>query len=118
MRYLSFEKDKDEKKYKTLYDGIMASSRGFTDLETRVISNVLNKLEAIGTPSDEGDGAFFALTKTGEVALEDAEFKLMMEAYKKVTWTARGSRDAADVREWLEAAPTEKAVLEGPRLHE
>ena len=110
MRYLKLRLGQHDVRYKTLYDGLIASQRGFADTELRIIGNVLDKVESFGTPQGEGDRAFYALSTEGVLALEDAEHKLLLEAFNKVSWTARGARDAANTKEWLETAPTEPPV--------
>lgn len=110
MRYLEFTLEEDEKKYEILYQGCVGTTRGFEGQDLRVFSNVLDKLEKLGRPVDDSDGATFALTHSGIVALEDAEFRLMMEAYNKVRWTPKGVRSAADVRDWLQDAPKTEPV--------
>lgn len=111
MRTLSFIKGEDDEKYSCLYTGITVSPRGFTDGETRVIGNVLDKLEEIGTPvRGDDDSATFALSKDGAVLLEEAEYSLMVDAFRKVAWRARGSRIAAKTRDWLLGVKEQKAV--------
>lgn len=110
MRYLELHHPEDEKRYEVLYQGCVGTTRGFEGTDLRVFSNVLNKLEKLGRPADDSDGATFALSESGVVALEDAEYRLLFEAFNKVRWTPKGVRAAADVRDWLSEAPKQEPV--------
>jgi hypothetical protein len=108
MRYLEFQVGRDEKKYEVLYQGCVGTLRGFEGADTRVFGNVLDKVERLGRPIDDSDGASFALTQSGVVALEDVEYRLLLEAFNKVRWTPKGVRTAAEVREWILEAPKQE----------
>lgn len=113
MRYLTFDSSDEQsrKKYAIIYEGIIVSPRGFDiKSEARVIGNVLSKFEVLGTPKTDGRLTTYELTKSGGVALEDAEHKLLIEAISTVKFTGQFARVAADSFEWLEKAPTTEAV--------
>jgi hypothetical protein len=111
MRYLEFNDVLGSERYGMIYEGIIGSTRGFDGrTEARVIGKVLDKLEAIGQPVQKEDRATFALSGHGTVALEDAEYKLLLDTLSSVKWTAKFSRLVARTFDWLANAPQEPSV--------
>lgn len=115
MRYLDFTRDNQHAAdlYELVHGGVVSSNRGFDKLETRIIGNVMNKLEAIGVASTEGNRAIFALTKPGIVVLEDTEFRLLLESLESVKWTIAAARRAADMFDWINTTP-DAQIPRGP----
>lgn len=108
MKRLDFTRDGGAQHYTMIYDGIINSPRPYkAPVETRVISKVLNKLEAIGRPySVTVDVTSFKLTESGGIVLlEDEEYRIAHEALHQTQWNARGARGATEATEWFDAAP-------------
>lgn len=112
MRYLVFDKTdrKSVENYEILYQGMQGSMRPINKLETRIVSRILDKFEAFGIPTDDGNGAKFALSKSGTVELEDSEYKLMSEILDSVSWNVKYSRRAAQGLDWFENASSTPTV--------
>jgi hypothetical protein len=104
MRYLYFTMD-DKRRYELTIQGSNATNREFdTKREGRRYDILMTKLEEVG---DKGE-----LTADSVVALEDAEFELLVDCLEKVKWTNQGVREAYKVLEWIKDAPS-KPTLEG-----
>lgn len=109
MKVLDFSTADGALYYDVVYGGLLTSPRGFSKKETRVVSAVLDKLEAIGKPTGKGGGVAFELNQFATnraVELEDAEFVLLCEALDAVVWTTEGARKAAKTFEWLGSVDT------------
>lgn len=112
MRKLDFTDEGAEERFNILYDGLMASSRGYqAPGETRVIGVVLDKMEKLGVPTKDGERATFRWNKgtdptTRTVLMEDAEHKLMEESLDSVKWNTVGARKATTAIQWFKDAPT------------
>lgn len=111
MKRLDFTGSEAKERYEILYEGVTGTTRGFqAPSETRVVGKILDKLEAIGTPTETpvptgGSVKSFALRENGgAVDLEDAEFNLMNECVQAVKWNTRGARRATAAVEWFQAA--------------
>jgi hypothetical protein len=116
MRYLVF-KDESSTAYEMLHQGIHSTSRPYTGAETRIIDKALTKIEAIGHSTGQklGDGGELYVWKMNEdggvIALEDAEFSLVMSAIEKTPWSAAGARKVPALLDIMEKAPTTPPVV-------
>lgn len=109
MKRLIFSGPEAKERYNILYEGITGTTRGFqAPSETRVIGRVLDKMEAIGTPTEvttpNGTIMAFTLGGDGTVDLEDAEFGLMNECLQAVRWSSKGARRATNAIDWFLSA--------------
>lgn len=108
MRELDFTGDDAKERYEITYEGLVGTNRGFeAPSETRVIGKILDKLEAIGTPSPTASGVLtFTLNDGGgKVYLEEEEFKLAGECIRLTKWKAQISRKATAAVEWFMGIP-------------
>lgn len=107
MKALDFRIPDGAERYEILYDGLVGSNRGLSaPSETRIMSRILDKLEAIGIPVERGTVKTFSLVPevVEMVLLEDTEWRLMVDCLQTVKWTTRAARKATTAMEWLEAA--------------
>lgn len=107
MKKLDFQ-DRPEYFFEIVYDGIIGTSRGFAaPNETRLIGNVLNKLDAISAEDTAIGGLPRRKLKSGggAVLLEQGEYNLVKEALATVKWNATASRRATEVVDWFSASP-------------
>ena len=114
MRTLNFQGSDSAEIFEILYQRLVNSTRGFeAPTETRVLSHILDKLEAIGTPVEQGGVATFTLNgfEMGSVKLEEAEFKLMAEALREVKWTAKAARKVTRAMDFFYEAPESDATI-------
>lgn len=95
-----FYHPQDADKYRLIYEGIHASDRGFRGLETRIIGQVLTKMETIGHYI-EGSSAYELGKDGGTLDLTSQELGLLLDTLDAVPWKARVSRLAADTIDWL-----------------
>lgn len=109
MRVLDFTGEEAAQRYEILYDGLLGTNRGFeAPSETRVVSHILDKMEAIGIPAQRGGVKTFSLNGGDKkVMLEDAEYQLMAEAIKQVKWTARAAKSVTGAMDFFAAAPND-----------
>jgi hypothetical protein len=112
MRILRFEPDKEGRiRWDICYGGLLVNPEGYSGHTRRVVSRILSRFEGIGKPvPDAGSIAKFELGDTGgEVGLEEAEHKLLINILdEKVRWTRESIRTADDTILWLEG------IKEGP----
>ncbi len=113
MRRLDFSGADGPKWYSLLMDGLMGSNRGFkAPSETRVLSRILDKLEAIGTEGLRSGASTFGLpdgpTTRPPVDLKEAEYALVKEALESVPWRPVAVREATAMMEWFEEAQSSK----------
>jgi hypothetical protein len=108
MYYLTFDSSDEQSKdnYSILYQGLIATFRPVTTPETRVINRILDKLEVLGKPEMEGNGAIIALSKSGTVEFEDVEYNLFNECLQMVKWSTKSSRKVERAVDWFGVAPT------------
>lgn len=94
----------NEEEFKMVYEGLAGSPRGYSETELRVINRVQDKLEGIGIPveGEENRATFALLPDGGKLELEDAEFKLLMDALRKVRWMFKAARSAEKMYKLLE----------------
>lgn len=107
MKKLDFTGEEADVRFEIVYDGFLTTPRGFSaPSETRVVSKILDKLEALAHADRRGNLSTFSLDEQGGVALlEEEEFNLLKDSLAQVKWTAAGSRKATEVLDWLAAAP-------------
>ncbi len=98
MRYLYFTVD-NKRFYELTLQGSNATTREFdTKREGRRYDMMMIKLEEAG---EKGE-----LLNDTVVALEDAEYELLIDCLEKVKWTNQGVREAYKMLDWLKEAPT------------
>ena len=107
MRMLDFTVENGAEMYEALYSGLVGSTRGYeAPSETRVLSKVLDAMEAVGVSSTvEGNATFVLKEGGGVVLLEDAEYTLMDSAISSTKWRATAVRKVTKAVEWFKAAP-------------
>ena len=114
MRYLTFDSTDQNSidHYEIMLAGLNGTMRGLDRAEARVMSRVLDKFEALGKPVDTPNGATIALTKSGTVELEDAEYKFVTECFDSTRWKTGVARRVTKAMDWFEAAPAHPDVAQ------
>lgn len=116
MRYLYFDAEAGLKEpsttYEMVYDSLFNNPAGYEGPnENRIISRVFDKFEKIGVPVRRNNQDVFDLSSDDVVhcvALEDAEFDLVMKVLKGMRWTGAYSRRASVMFDWTDKAPREE----------
>jgi len=97
--------------YETIYDSLLNSPKGYEGIgEARLVTKVFDKLELLGEATKRNGQDTFSFKGSpgmiGMVALEDAEYDLVVSVMKSLRWTGAYARKAVQLLEWLEKAPT------------
>lgn len=123
MRYLYFDAEgglrEPSTTYEMVYDSLFNNPTGYEGPnENRTVSRVFDKLEKIGTSVKRNNQDLFDLAGglvVHFVALEDAEFDLVMKVLKSIRWTGAYARRAAIMfDDWLDKAPREERAKVEP----
>lgn len=98
MRYIQFTVEQ-KRYYELCLQGTSATTREIdVKREGRRYDTLMGKLEDGGINGE--------LIEDRVVALEDAEYELMVDCLEKVKWTNQGVREAFKMLEWLKEAAT------------
>ncbi len=97
------------KRFEMMYEGLLATPRGFTaPSETRIMSKVLEKMEAIGHQETVNNAPTYRMNGdivSPDLELTDEEYSLTYESLKAVKWMGVAVRGVTDLFDALEKTP-------------
>lgn len=116
MRYLVLQST-DEAVFDVAQQGMHMTRRPLTGQETRVLSRIMDKFEAIATvvdgldPSGKKITTFKMVEAGGLVPLEDAEYNLLVDILEQTPWLSGSAKRIAGALDLISQAPTTPPVL-------
>jgi hypothetical protein len=117
------ENDLGRQRYEMSFQSIALTQKQVPVAEWDVVVDLVKKLKSVGRPAKEKIGSFtlYDLSEEGgEVILENAEMKALIDFVGQPIWRPLALEDAQELKKWLDGIPKESGKKDGgkPRLVE